>query len=218
MAKREESKKNRMNPDPREVYAVLPLELPPRSWWRPWARGPARCAHLDSAARARIQLRPDRVWLHEPAQAVALREAMRPPIEVCVECLLKLLENEIKTFGGRVIAFEPAENFSQYVFIEQQHLGDIGLGPEDLIHCQSLVAEPLGGCQTCASEARLLWVKRGSTTENRALITYRGGRGYYCLPHGAALLVTHLRERLRAPLAYFNLPYGERGVYIPTCA
>lgn len=207
-----------MKVDPRGIYAGLSLKPTRAPWWRPWGRGPARCTHLDAPNQLGIQLTPDWVWLHGQSKPTAVREPARPPIAVCVECLLAFAQTEIAAFCGRVIAFESsAKNFSRYSFVEQQHLGDVELGAEDLIHCQSLVAEPLGGCQTCAAEARFLWVKRGSTTESRELTTYRGGRGYYCLQHGAELLVASLRERIRAPLAYFNLPYGERGVYIPTC-
>ena len=212
-----------MRQDPREVYPALPLRLARHLWWSRFSRdrgqAVAHCAHLDASAAAPVQLKPDWVWLYRQPKPLAVRQPARPPIDVCVDCLLALLASELASYRGRVIAFEPAtEGFTHYVFIEQQHLGDVGLGPEDLIHCQSLVAEPLGGCQTCASEAHFLWVKRGSTTESRQLITYRGGRGYYCLTHGAEVLLAHLRERVCGPLAHFNFPYGERGVYIPTCA
>lgn len=197
------------------VYAGLPLETPQRAWWRLGAAAPTRCTHLGTGESVRVEVKPDWVWLPGQAKPLAVREPARPPIELCLDCLKMLVDREVAGFLGRVIAFEPAERFSRYVFVEQQHLGDVALEAEDLIHCQSLVAEPLGGCQTCAAEARFLWVKRGSTTENTKLTTYRGGRGYYCLRHGAEVLSACLAERVRAPLDLVNLPYGERGVYIP---
>lgn len=211
-----------MKPD-LEAYSGLPLKPARRSWWRPWASSTLECTHLESGQTIRVELQPDSLWLRPEAPPIRVREpaAGKPPppaVTLCVDCLLALLARELNQFGGRVIAFEPeGEKFSRYVFVEQQHLGDVGLGPEDLIHCQSLVAEPLGGCQTCATEARFLWVKRGTTTDRRQLITYRGGRSYYCLRHGAEVLSTTLHERIRAPLTHFNFPYGERGVYIPSC-
>ncbi|MBI4466257.1 MAG: hypothetical protein HY656_02365 [Acidobacteria bacterium] len=199
--------------DPADVYAIA-LQPPP-VWWKRllWRPSPA-CAHAD--ALAAIVLNPDWVRLRNGAQA-AVRQPPRPSITVCPECLLQLLEPELTAPNRRVVAFEPAkEGLSALAFIEQDHLGDSGLPAEDLIHCQSLVAEPLGGCQKCGQPAMHLLVKRSSTSEKGKLVTFRGGKEYYCPAHGAERLLGLLRERLpQRPVGCINFPYGERGLYIP---
>lgn len=202
--------------DPARAYAAITLRPPPPWWQRLFARRAPACAHAASAGA--IALEPDRVRLRNGAQA-AVRQPPRPAITVCPDCLLALLQEELKNSERRIIAFEPAkEGARAYAFIEQQHLGDSGLAAEDVIHCQSLVAEPLGGCQKCGNPALFLLVKRGSTTESSQLASFRGGKEYYCPAHGRERLLGLLRERLPqgAAVEYFNFPYGERGVYVPT--
>jgi hypothetical protein len=194
-----------------EPYPEIPLQ--PRPWWRRLVaphRGVA-CAHA-----ATIALTPDEAPLRNGRRA-PVRRPPRPPIRVCVECLLVLLEPELNRPERRVVAFEPgAEGVASYRFLEQDHLGDSGLAAEDLIHCQSLVAEPLGGCQQCGQPAVHLLLKRGGMTEPGRLASFRGGKEYYCAAHGSARLVGLLRERLpKRPVACFNFPYGERGLYLP---
>lgn len=165
-----------------------------------------------------IALHPDEVRLRGGRQA-AVKQPPRPPITVCPACLLTLLAPELAQARRRIVAFEPArDGLAEYAFIEQDHLGDAPLPPEDVIHCQSLVAEPLGGCQKCGQPALLLLVKRGVTTQKGKLHTFRGGKEYYCPVHGSERLLALLRERLPKSRAvgYFNFPYGERGVYVPS--
>jgi len=194
-------------------YAAIPLQ--PLPWWRRLlGRSPLRCAH--SGAGSSVSLAPDVVQLRNDAHAET-RKPPRPPVTVCPDCLLLLLAPELQTLGRRIVAFEPsAEGLTAYRFLEQDHLGDSGLPPEDLIHCQSLVAEPLGGCQTCGQPAMTLLLKRGATTEPGKLATFRGGKEYYCAAHGSERLLGWLRERLpKRRVDYFNFPYGERGLYLP---
>lgn len=195
-------------------YPGIPLEPPP-PWWRRWWGGAGlACAHAMGGAP--VALVPDEVELRH-AQWRAVRQPPRPRVTVCVDCLLALLEPELKAAGRRVVAFEPGPaGVAAYRFLEQDHLGDSGLPAEDLIHCQSLVAEPLGGCQKCGQPALHLLVKRGANTEPGQLITFRGGKEYYCAAHGSERLLGLLRERLpKRPVGYFNFPYGERGLYLP---
>ena len=207
--------------DPARAYSAIALQ-PARPWWqRLFARPAPACAHArigHAGAAGGIHLAPDEVRLRNGTH-LAVRQPPRPAINVCSDCLLTLLEQEMKSAERRIIAFEPAkEGLVEYRFLEQDHLGDSGLPAEDLIHSQSLVAEPLGGCQKCGNPAWVLLVKRGSTTESGKLVTFRGGKEYYCTTHGSERLLGLLRERLpgRSPVRYFNFPYGERGVYIPT--
>lgn len=202
------------------AYAAIALQ-PARPWWqRLFARPAPACAHArigHAGGATMINLVPDEVRLRNGTR-LAVRQPPRPPITVCPDCLLTLLEQETKGAERRIIAFEPAkEGLAEYRFLEQDHLGDSGLPAEDLIHSQSLVAEPLGGCQKCGQPAWFLLVKRASTTEGGKLTTFRGGKEYYCPAHGSERLLGLLRERLsKRPVEYFNFPYGERGVYIPT--
>ena len=144
-----------------EPYSGIPLQ--PRTWWRRLVGGGAlACAHA-----ATIALLPDEAPLRNGRRA-AVRQPPRPAIRVCVECLLALLEPELKAPARRVVAFEPgAEGVTGYRFLEQDHLGDSGLEAEDVIHCQSLVAEPLGGCQQCGQPAVHLLLKRGDRKSTR---------------------------------------------------
>lgn len=194
------------------------IALAPRGpWWRRlFSRRAIACAHVAGAAV--INLVPDQVRLRNGTHT-AVRQPPRPTIHVCPDCLLTLLEQELKGAERRIIAFEPAkEGLAEFRFLEQDHLGDSGLGAEDLIHSQSLVAEPLGGCQKCGQPAWVLLVKRSATTEPGRLASFRGGKEYYCTGHGSERLLGLLRERLPRDrgVRYFNFPYGERGVYIPT--
>lgn len=202
--------------DPARVYSRIPLQPPP--WWQRLFSHPApACVHARIERAGAIALHPDQVRLRNGGQAT-VRQPPRPAITVCPDCLLTLLEPEITGGNRRIIAFEPSkEGVAAYAFIEQQHLGDSGLRAEDVIHCQSLVAEPLGGCQKCGQPALLLMVKRGLTTQRGQLASFRGGKEYYCLAHGSDRLLGLLRERLpkRTPIHHFNFPYGERGVYLP---
>ncbi len=200
---------------PAADYPSLALRpLPP--WWRRLFRK-AQPACVHAGASSKIELQPDSVRLRNGAQAT-VRQPPRRPITVCPGCLVALLEAELKNTTRRVVAFEPSqEGLAAYSFIEQQHLGDSGLRAEDVIHCQSLVAEPLRGCQKCGGAALLLVVKRGLTTESGKLASFRGGKESYCLSHGSERLGELLRERLpRRPVDFFNFPYGERGVYVPS--
>lgn len=206
--------------DPGAAYPSIPL-APPAPWWQRLFSKPAlACAHGrigHAGAAGSIALQPDQVRLRNDVQT-AVRQPPRPAISLCPDCLLTLLEQELTGGNRRVIAFEPSkEGLAAYAFVEQEHLGDSGLRAEDVIHCQSLVAEPLGGCQKCGQPALLLLVKRGLTTASGQLTTFRGGKEYYCLAHGSERLLGLLHERLpkRTPVGYFNFPYGERGVYIP---
>lgn len=199
--------------DPAQVYSAIPLR-PPAPWWqRLFSRSEPACAHVGPGPG--ILLEPHWVRLHNGFKVV--RQPPYPAIEVCPECLLTLLRPELENPNRRIIAFEPAaEGLAGYAFLEQDHLGDSGLPAEDLIHCQSLVAEPLGGCQKCGQPAWQLLVKRGSNFEPGRLASFRGGKEYYCPAHGAERLLGLLRERLpRARVSYFNFPYGERGLYLP---
>lgn len=202
--------------DPASVYSAIPL-APPAPWWKRWLSAPRpACAHAGS--QEAFLLTPDRVRLRNGAEA-ATRHPPRPPVIVCGACLLRLLEDELKSAHRRIIVFEPPkEGLAAYAFLEQDHLGDCALPPEDIIHCQSLMAEPLGGCQRCGQPALMLVVRAGLTTEKSKLATYRGVKEYYCPIHGRERLLGLLRERLPKdrPLRYFNFPYGERGVYIPS--
>ena len=200
---------------PASAYAAIPLQPPPPWWQRLFSKPTLVCVHAGSAGA--VALQPDQVRLRN-AVHTAVRQPPRPAITVCPDCLLVLLERELKSAERRIIAFEPSqEGIAAYAFIEQEHLGDSGLPAEDLIHCQSLVAEPLGGCQKCGHPAQFLLVKRSTITESGKLISFRGGKEYYCPAHGAERLLGLLRERLpkRSPVEYFNFPYGERGLYIP---
>jgi hypothetical protein len=181
-------------------------------WERLFRRRPRTCAHAG-----RIHLDPDQVPLRNGA-FFAVRQPSRPSVEVCPTCFLAVFEAHLKDFDGRIVAFEPPrEGLARYIFIEQDQMGDAELAAEDLIHCQSLLAEPLGGCQKCGNPALVLLVKRSATTESSKFASFRGGKEYYCHVHGSERLREWLGERLGGkPVELINLPYGERGAYLPT--
>src|SRR3989338_3641541 len=110
-----------------EPYSEIPLA--PRPWWRRLLGGGAlACSHA-----ATIALLPDEAPLRNGRRA-AVRQPPRPPIRVCVECLLALLEPELKAPERRVVAFEPgAEGVAGYRFPEQDHPGGSGPAAADYI-------------------------------------------------------------------------------------
>ena len=59
--------------------------------------------------------------------------------------------------------------------------------------------------------------ERSATTESGKFTSFRGGKEYHCHVHGSERLLEWLRERLGGKrVEFINLPYGERGVYLPT--
>src|SRR3972149_1520755 len=89
----------------RNSFAAAPLVAA-----APGGRGgrlrPAAAGAPTRPTAAAIGLLPDEAPLRNGRRA-AVRQPPRPPIRVCVECLLALLEPELKAPERRGVAFEP---------------------------------------------------------------------------------------------------------------
>ena len=74
-------------------------------------------------------LLPDTLYLR--GKRALRRDPVRPEITLCRECLTGVVQDELESFAGRVVAFEPdAELFTQYFFVAQPDFDAAGLRPE----------------------------------------------------------------------------------------
>ncbi|MGH9774703.1 MAG: hypothetical protein ACRD50_07125 [Candidatus Acidiferrales bacterium] len=197
-----------------EAYPQIRFLPRSRNWWA-WLKGvPAECEHLDSGAAWMATFIPDTLYLRGKSRAQ--REAVRPEVSLCRECLLGLLREELAQFSGRVVAFEPdAESFSQYFFVAREDFEAAGLLPE----ISAAIAKRLGqapqDCEKCSARAGWLWFPReevGSLDEAGRIQLSRGKN--LCAAHGAKEFCRALEKIPEANVYYMNAPYGESGAYL----
>ena len=109
-----------------QAYPGIAFRPRTLSWFARLARLPAECVHLDKQSPWMAMLIPDTLYLR--GKAKKLRVPGRPEASLCRACLVDVLENELGTFDGRVVAFEPeAESFSQYFYLETSDFERAGL-------------------------------------------------------------------------------------------
>jgi len=86
-----------------------------RNWWA-WLKGsPAECIHLDREAPWIATLLPDTLYLRGKKET--RRDPVRPEVSLGLDCLSGAIREELNSYEGRVVAFEPdPEMFTQYFF------------------------------------------------------------------------------------------------------
>jgi hypothetical protein len=185
-----------------------------RNWWARLTRVPPECVHLETAHAWMATLVADTLYVR--GRAAPRREALRPEVSLCRECLLGVLAAELSAFAGRVVAFEPdAETFSQYFYISVPDFAASGLQTAVAAAIERRLAGLRGTCQECSHAASWLWMPRHevASLDEVGLIEAAPGRRL-CATHGAGALSDAFRACQEANLFYVNVPYGEAGAYV----
>jgi hypothetical protein len=195
------------------------ISFRPRSltWWARLMRWPAECVHIENGHAWMATFIPDTLYLR--GKAKARRDPVRPEVSVCFDCLSGLLEPELASFPGRVVAFEPdGETFTQFFFVGREDFAAAGLQPE----VAAAIAARLdkldkldGTCSDCGAPAKWLWISRREVSnldQTERIETTPGA--IYCAKHGAAKLRDALGRVEEANLFYVNAPYGDAGAYV----
>jgi hypothetical protein len=197
-----------------EAYPGIEILPRSRNWWA-WLKGtPPECIHLGERCDWIATLLPDTLYLR--GKRAQRRDPIRPEITLCRECLARAIGEELESFAGRVVAFEPdAQLFTQYFFVAQPDFEAAGLRPEV---AQAIAQRSNQGdkvCEECAQAARWLWFSReqvGSLDEVEKIAESPGE--WLCAKHGARNLLAAFERLADANIFYMNLPYGEAGAYV----
>jgi hypothetical protein len=197
-----------------EAYPGLIFRPSSRNWWA-WLKGvPAECIHLDTEHPWMATLVPDTLYLR--GKATSRREPLRPEVSLCRECLLGVIENELESYRGRVVAFEPdAETFTQYFFVGVPDFAAAGLAPEVAAAIEQRLDEKGASCAECPRTATWLWLSREqvASLDDTALIRAAPG-DHFCSKHGVQKFCAALEGIAEANVFYMNVPYGDAGAYV----
>lgn len=186
-------------------------------------RAPAECVHLESEFAWMAALAPDDLYLRgkRARRHSSNGAAARPEVSLCRQCLLDVLEPELASYRGRMVAFEPDEEaFSQYFFVARADFEAAGLRPEVQGAIEKRLAESgHGECQSlgaaCSRPAKWLWLSRQEVADldEAEAISSAPGR-WLCATHGAEKLCRWFAGIEEANVLYINVPYGEAGAYL----
>lgn len=196
------------------AYPGLKLAPRSRNWWA-WLKGtPAECVHLDGEQSWMATLLPDTLYLR--GKSAKRREPSRPEVSLCRDCLLGIADGEMRSFHGRVVAFEPdAEIFTQYFFVATPDFEAAGLAPEVAAAIEKRLAQNGHACAECSRPASWLWFSREQVATLDAVDRIGEAPGeWFCPQHGAGMLCVSFKKIAEANLFYMNLPYGDAGAYI----
>lgn len=159
-------------------------------------------------------LLPDTLYLR--GKRAIRRDAVRPEVSLCRDCLLNVAAGELEAYTGRVVAFEPdAETFTQYFFVAAPDFEAAGLRPEVAAVIGKRLAQDAPSCRECVRPANWLWFSRDAIESLDEVEKIGGGAGeWFCRTHGARKLCTAFEGIAEANVFYMNLPYGETGAYV----
>lgn len=157
---------------------------------------------------------PDTLYLR--GKAAPRRDAVRPEVSVCLDCLTGLLERELPAHQGRVVAFEPdGETFTQYFFVGSDDFAAAGLRTEVAAAIKKRLERISGTCCDCGAAATWLWISRREVSSLDQTERIENSPGaLFCAKHGAAKLCDALGKVNEANLFYVNAPYGDSGAYV----
>jgi hypothetical protein len=196
------------------AYPGIELSRRSRNWWA-WLKGtPAECVHLDGGHPWMATLLPDTLYLR--GKRALRRDAVRPEVSLCRDCLLKVAAGELEAYPGRVVAFEPdAETFTQYFFVAAPDFEAAGLRPEVAAALAKRLTQDAPSCSECARPANWLWFSRDAIGSLDEVEKIAGEAGeWFCRTHGARKLGAAFESIAEANVFYMNLPYGEAGAYV----
>jgi hypothetical protein len=197
-----------------QAYPGISFRPRSRSWLARLMRWPAECIHLEAGHPWMATFIPDTLYLRgKPAPR---RDALRPEVSVCLDCLTGLLEPELAAHSGRVVAFEPdGESFTQYFYVGTDDFGAAGLRPEVAAAIEKRVQSVRGSCRDCGGPAKWLWISRREVSSLDQTERIENSPGaLFCAKHGAAKLCDALGKVSEANLFYVNAPYGDSGAYV----
>ena len=196
------------------AYPEIEFSRRSRNWWA-WLKGTApECVHIDREASWVASLLPDTLYVR--GKRSRTRDKIRPEVSLCRQCLVGTVEDELASFPGRVIAFEPdPETFTQYFFVGSPDFERVGLQPEVAQAIEQRLASNHQGCAVCAQPAPWLWFSREDVPSLDEVDKIRDSAGEpLCARHGAEKLCGAFEKISEANIFYMNLPYGEAGAYV----
>lgn len=141
---------------------------------------------------------------------------MRPEVTLCRECLTDVVQEELESFSGRIVAFEPdAEIFTQYFFVGLDDFEAAGLLQEVSGAIEMRLDQLDQVCSECGQAAKWLWFSRGQVASLDEVERIGAAPGkWFCAKHGARNLLGAFERMHEANIFYMNLPYGEAGAYV----
>jgi hypothetical protein len=172
------------------------------------------CAHLDRRHAWAATISPDILYLRGKTRRIA--DPPRPEISLCRDCAIAILERELDTYHGRVVAFEPeGEIVTQYFFVPREDFEAAGLLPELSEAIRRRLAKIGGTCEECSAPAGWLWFSREEvqSLDDVGSVSAAPGRSL-CTRHGTDALCTALEKIEQVNLLYVNIPFGEAGAYV----
>jgi hypothetical protein len=197
-----------------QAYPHLKFLPRSRNWWS-WLKGtPAECIHLGGECDWIATLVPDIVFLRGKRRK--RRDAVRPEITLCRDCLAETAAPDMVEYEGRVIAFEPDPEFlTQYFFVEKEDFAAAGLAPDVADAISRRLVQNSGACHVCGHAASWLWFSREqvATLDEVEQIASAPGE-IFCAKHGAEKLFSAFEKFAEANIFYMNVPYGESGAYL----
>jgi hypothetical protein len=197
-----------------QAYPEIEFLPNSRNWWSRLKGTPPECIHLRHDHPWIATLLPDTLFLR--GKRKLRREPPRPEVMLCLDCLAEVAQQELASFAGRAVLFEPdAGSFSQYFFLADEDFEAAGLIPD--------VAEAIRGrlvldgrpCSECCAAAEWIWLSYQEVPSLDDVDRIRDSAGEpFCARHGARRLWKAFGEMKEASVYYMNLPYGESGAYI----
>ena len=197
-----------------EAYPGIEILPRSRNWWA-WLKGtPPECIHLGEECDWIATLLPDTLYLR--GKRAQRRDAVRPEITLCRDCLASAVATELESFPGRVVAFEPdAEIFTQYFFVAHPDFEAAGLRPEVAQAIAQRLNQSDRVCAECGQAANWLWFSREQVASLDEVEKIAESPGeWFCAKHGAPNLLAAFERIADANIFYMNLPYGEAGAYV----
>jgi hypothetical protein len=197
-----------------EAYPGIEFLPRSRNWWARLKGSPAECIHLDEDPTWMATLLPDTLYLR--GKRFQRRGSVRPEVSLCRKCLVGVVADELASYEGRIVAFEPdPESFSQYFFVASPEFAAAGLKPETSAAIESCIAEEAKTCSECSRPANWIWFSRERVSSLDDVEKIRGSEGeWFCPAHGAGMLCVAFQRIPEANVFYMNLPYGDAGAYV----
>jgi hypothetical protein len=199
---------------PYEVaYPGIELSQSSRNWWAQLKGTAPECIHLRDVSWMAALL-PDTLYLR--GKRAQKREPPRPEVSLCRACLVEVVAEELASFPGRVVAFEPdAEIFTQYFFAAAEDFEGVGLAPETATAIGKRLEQSGESCSECSNRAKWLWFSRAEVGSLDEVEKIGGSSGqWFCAKHGSKRLLAAFEAIPDANIFYMNLPYGEAGAYV----
>src|SRR5579862_977914 len=203
-----------------QAYPGIQFSPRSRNWWAKLKGTAAECVHLEDSLNWMATFLPDVVYLGGRSELSRL--PLRPEVSLCRNCLLGVATAELESFPGRVVAFEPDADFSQYFFVAEPHFESAGLKPEvaeaidqRLQAAKDGEASSAGDCAKCSRHATWLWFPRDQVASLDDIGSIQRSSGEpLCAMHGARRMRQMFERIDEANVMFINLPYGDSGAYI----